>query len=191
MLVFYSLLITISRRSLSIANLWCRHLDGNSVIILQLVLCIKQGRTFIPHPHITHSPAITAHIPRRICRWRREIISRSYYHFYQLCATLINGISYSLWFKLHHSDSFMGESAPVSNCGQKPWSNLVRNHGDPQIILTFDNYYLDNAGRHFLRQGNVKYTVLIRSITKGRFGQLHNLLTHFGEKRSDWAGRDS
>jgi hypothetical protein len=92
--------------------------------------------------------------------------------FYQLCAPLHNGASFLLWFKLHHSDAFLGENIPVASVVQS-WSEVVRKHGDPETLLTFDSYYLDNAGRQYLRQGNVKY---IGSITKERFSQLHDLL---------------
>jgi hypothetical protein len=35
--------------------------------------------------------------------------------FYQLCAPLHNGASFLLWFKLHHSDAFLGENIPVAS----------------------------------------------------------------------------
>lgn len=104
--------------------------------------------------------------------------------FYQLCVPLLNGSSFLLWFRMHHSNSFYGINIPVSDV-VKSWANIVQTTGEPNTILTMDSYYLDSAGRSFLRESGVKY---IAAITKERFGRLFEILSPKCEKPGDWGG---
>jgi hypothetical protein len=104
--------------------------------------------------------------------------------FYQLCVKLSNKTSYLLYFKLHHSDEARGESIPVSSI-VKTWGEIVKRKSDGKALLAMDSYYLDNAGRTWLRENKINY---VASVTKERFPGLCNKLIDKVEKPGQWEG---
>ncbi len=85
---------------------------------------------------------------------------------------------------MHKANPNIGESIPVMRV-VKSWADVVKRLGNPRTVLVMDSYYLDGAGRSYLRENNVQY---VAAITKERFPAVFDLVKEKVTKPGEWNG---
>ena len=104
---------------------------------------------------------------------------------YELCVILENGLPYMIDLRLHNAISSLGESIPV-NTIIKRWGNIIKDFNAQCLadtILFVDAYYLDEAGRKYLCNSNLKY---MASLNQKRFPVICDQVKRGVEARGQW-----
>lgn len=104
--------------------------------------------------------------------------------FYELTALIDEKTPYLLDLMMWSVDSTRGETQPVKDVVAR-WSNIIKSltEQSQMCLLCFDSYYMDNAGRQYLLEKDIKY---LASINKTRFKWFVSRVEPAVHKPGEW-----